>query len=91
MFIKRKPGQRSGLITTPAQAVRNILVDGAYNAERFEAMVFQKLGATVEVVKRNALQQVCCHRQALGCRALFCLAGKVPPALEELRTQTAYQ
>lgn len=37
--------------------VRNILVDGGYTGERFEAMAFQMLGATVEVVKRNELHK----------------------------------
>ena len=37
--------------------VRNVLVDGAYTGERFEGMVFQILGATVEVVKRNELHK----------------------------------
>lgn len=37
--------------------VRSVLVDGGYTGERFEAMVFQILGATVEVVKRNALHK----------------------------------
>lgn len=37
--------------------VRNVLVDGGYTGERFDAMVFQILGATVEVVKRNELHK----------------------------------
>lgn len=37
--------------------VRNVLVDGAYTGERFANAVFQILGATVEVVKRNESHQ----------------------------------
>ena len=37
--------------------VRNVLVDGAYTGERFERLVHQILGATVEVVKRNELRR----------------------------------
>ena len=33
--------------------VENALVDGGYTGERFEEMVFQILGAKVEVAKRN--------------------------------------
>jgi len=37
--------------------VRNVLVDGAYTGARFEDLVFQILGAEVEVVKRNELHK----------------------------------
>ena len=37
--------------------VRNVLVDGAYTGARFEDLVFQILGAKVEVVKRNELHK----------------------------------
>ena len=37
--------------------VDNVLVDGAYTGERFEGMVQQMLGATVEVVKRHELHK----------------------------------
>lgn len=35
--------------------VRNVLVDGGYTGERFADLVFQILGATVQVAKRNEL------------------------------------
>ena len=37
--------------------VDNVLADGAYTGERFEGMVQQMLGATVEVVKRHELHK----------------------------------
>jgi transposase len=37
--------------------VINVLVDGAYNGERFERLTEDILGAKVEVVKRNELHQ----------------------------------
>jgi transposase len=37
--------------------VRNVLVDGGYTGERFEDMVNQILGATVEVAKRHELHK----------------------------------
>ena len=36
-------------------AVTNVLVDGGYTGEKFAKSIFDSLGATVEVVKRNAL------------------------------------
>lgn len=37
--------------------VTNVLVDGGYTGERFEEMVWQILGARVEVVKRSELHK----------------------------------
>jgi transposase len=37
--------------------VEKVLVDGGYTGERFEGMVFQILGAKVEVAKRNELHK----------------------------------
>ena len=37
--------------------VKSILVDGGYTGERFENLVFQILGAKVEVAKRNDLHK----------------------------------
>ena len=37
--------------------VKSILVDGGYTGERFENLVFQRLGAKVEVAKRNDLHK----------------------------------
>jgi len=37
--------------------VRNVLVDGGYTGEPFATAVFQILGATVEVAKRNELHK----------------------------------
>jgi transposase len=37
--------------------VKTVLVDGAYTGERFEELVWQILGAKVEVVKRSELHQ----------------------------------
>jgi transposase len=37
--------------------VANVLVDGAYTGERFARLVWQILGAKVEVVKRSDLHQ----------------------------------
>jgi transposase len=37
--------------------VANVLVDGAYTGERFARLVWQILGAKVEVVKRSELHQ----------------------------------
>ena len=37
--------------------VKNVLVDGAYTGERFAELVWQILGARVEVVKRNELHR----------------------------------
>jgi transposase len=36
-------------------AVRTVLADGGYTGERFEDLVFQILGATVEIAKRSEL------------------------------------
>ena len=71
-------------------AVQKVLVDGGYTGERFGGRVWQILGAGVEVAKRRAAQ-IRCHSEALGGGALLCLAGEMPAAMEELRTQAAYQ
>jgi len=42
---------------TGLSGVRNVLADGGYTGERFEGMVHQILGATVEVVRRHELHK----------------------------------
>ncbi len=37
--------------------VHKVLADGGYTGERFEALVFQILGATVEIAKRSELHK----------------------------------
>ena len=75
MFDRRRDG---------LSQVQNVLVDGGYTGKPFAA-VQGLLGASVEVVKRAHL------RGASKAVAVFRLAGKVPPTLEELRKEAQYQ
>ena len=66
--------------------VQNVLVDGGYTGKAFAAAVQGILGASVEVVKRSELHTFVvlpCPKRWVVERS-FALAGKVPPALEEL-------
>ena len=71
--------------------VRNVLVDGGYTGKPFAAAVQGMLGATVEVVKRSELHTFVVLPKTMGGGAVFRLAGKVPPTLEELRKKAQYQ
>ena len=64
--------------------VQNVLVDGGYTGKPFAAAVQGILGASVEVVKRRRTAHLRGASKAMGGGAVFRLAGKVPPALEEL-------
>ena len=69
---------RSGL-----NQVQKVLVDGGYTGKPFATAVQSLFGASVEVVKRNELH-TCGASKAMGGGAVFRLAAKVPPTLEEL-------
>ena len=71
--------------------VQKVLVDGGYTGKPFATAVQSLLGASVEVVKRNELHTFVVLPKRWGGRAVFCLAAKVPPALEELRKKAQYQ
>ncbi len=78
--------------------VQNVLVDGGYTGKPFAAAVQSLLGASVEVVKRNELHTFVVlpafsprEDGGMGGGAILCLAGEVPPALEELREKAEYQ
>ena len=70
--------------------VESVLVDGGYSGQPFADGVMERLQATVQVVKRNELHTfvVLPKRWVV---TLFRVAGKVPPAVEELRTEAQYQ
>ena len=78
--------------------VQNVLVDGGYTGKPFAAAVQSLLGASVEVVKRNELHTFVVlpafsprEDGGMGGGAILCLAGEVPPTLEELREKAEYQ
>jgi transposase len=73
------------------ERVESVLVDGGYTGQPFADGVKERLEATVQVVKRNELHTICSAAQTLDRRMLLRLVGKVPKALEKLRTQTQYQ
>ena len=75
MFDRRRDG---------LSQVQNVLVDGGYTGKPFATAVQGLLGASVEVVKRNELHTFVVLPKAMGGGAVFRLAGKVPPTLEEL-------
>ena len=83
MFDQRRDG---------LSLVQNVLVDGGYTGKPFAAAVQGMLGASVEVVKRSELYTFVVlpafsprEDGGMGGGAVFRLAGKVPPTLEELR------
>ena len=82
MFDRRRDG---------LSQVQNVLVDGGYTGKPFATAVQGLLGAAVEVVKRNELHTFVVLQIAMGGGAVFRLAGKVPPTLEELRKEAQYQ
>ena len=72
--------------------VQNVLVDGGYTGKPFATAVQSLLGAAVEVVKRSeATAHLRGASKTMGGGAVFRLAGKVPPPLEELRKKAQYQ
>ena len=77
MFDRRRDG---------LSQVQNVLVDGGYTGKPFATAVQGLLGASVEVVKRWLRGA----SKAMGGGAVFRLAGKVPPTLEELRKKAQY-
>ena len=79
MFDRRRDG---------LSQVQKVLVDGGYTGKPFATAVQGLLGASVEVVKRSELRGTA---EAMGGGAVFRLAGKVPPTLEELRKEAQYQ
>ena len=64
--------------------VQKVLVDGGYTGKPFAAAVQSLLGAEVEVVKTQRTAHLRGASKAMGGGAIFRLAGKVPPTLEEL-------
>ena len=75
MFDRRRDG---------LSQVQNVLVDGGYTGKPFAAAVQSLLGAAVEVVKTQRTAHLRGASKAMGGRAIFRLAGEVPPTLEEL-------
>ena len=71
--------------------VQKVLVDGGYTGKPFATAVQGLLGASVEVVKRKRTAHLRGTAEAMGGGAVFRLAGKVPPTLEELRKKAQYQ
>ena len=89
MFDRRRDG---------LSQVQNVLVDGGYTGKPFAAAVQGMLGVSVEVVKRSELHTFVVlpafsprEDGGMGGGAVFRLAGKVPPPLEELRKKARYQ
>ena len=68
---------------------QKVLVDGGYTGKPFATAVQGLLGASVEVVAATAHLRGAA--EAMGGGAVFRLAGKVPPTLEELRKKAQYQ
>ena len=81
MFDRRRDG---------LSQVQNVLVDGGYTGKPFATAVQGLLGASVEVVKRKRTAHLRGASKAMGGGAVFRLAGKVPPTLEELRKKAQY-
>ena len=73
------------------ELVQSVLVDGAYTGEPFAEGVMERIKAAVQVVKRNELHALVVLPKRWHCRTVIRVAGKVPPTMEELRTQTEYQ
>ena len=71
------------------ERVESVLVDGGYSGQPFADSVKERLNATVQVVKRNELHTFAVLPN-VGRRTLLRMDGKVPEALEKLRTQTQY-
>ena len=82
MFDRRRDG---------LSQVQNVLVDGGYTGKPFATAVQGLLGASVEVVKTQRTAHLRGASEAMGGGAVFRLAGKVPPTLEELRKEAQYQ
>ncbi len=53
--------------------VTSVLVDGSYSGKPFAEAVEGKLGATVQIAKRNQLHTLRRHAQAMGRRAFLVL------------------
>ena len=81
MFDRRRDG---------LSQVQNVLVDGGYTGKPFATAVQGLLGAAVEVVKTQRTAHLRGASKAMGGGAVFRLAGKVPPTLEELRKEAQY-
>ena len=64
--------------------VQNVLVDGGYTGKPFAAAVQGILGASVGSGETQRTAHLRGASKAMGGGAVFRLAGKVPPALEEL-------
>ena len=73
------------------ESVESVLVDGGYTGEPFADGVMERFKATVQVVKRNELHTFVVLPKRWIVERSFAMAGKVPPTMEELRTQTEYQ
>ena len=71
--------------------VRNVLVDGGYSGKPFAAEVQGLLGASVGGGETQRVAHVRGLAETVGGGAVFRLAGKVPPPLEELRGKAQYQ
>ena len=75
MFDRRRDG---------LSQVQNVLVDGGYTGKPFATAV-QESGETQRTAHLRGASK------AMGGGAVFRLAGKVPPTLEELRKKAQYQ
>ena len=85
MFDRRRDG---------LSQVQNVLVDGGYTGKPFATAVQGLLGASGGSGETRFFERTAHLRgasKAMGGGAVFRLAGKVPPTLEELRKEAQYQ
>ena len=70
--------------------VRSVLVDGGYTGQPFAQSIEDKLGATVQVAKRNELHAFAVIPQRGVVERSLCMARKMSAIMEKLRTQAQY-
>ncbi len=73
------------------ELVESVLVDGGYTGQPFADSVMTRIDATVQVVKRNELHTFAVLPKRWIVERSFGWLEKMPPTMEELRTQTEYQ
>jgi hypothetical protein len=61
--------------------VESVFVDGGCTGQPFADGVKARLGATVQVIKRNQLHTIAVLPKRSGCRTLLRMAGEVPQTL----------
>jgi hypothetical protein len=70
--------------------VQKVLVDGGYRGEAFAGN--ERIGGSLRGGDSTLpASYLCGATEAMGGGAVFCLAGKVPQALEKLRKKAQYQ